>query len=149
MSKVTRIIARTLSFRLSLRIIAALALLLMLALMTMFYFSRKAVREEALQNAGQTLETMEENIDNVLLSVEQAAGNIYWKMMGQANQPELMETYAHKLVECNPYITDSRIICGHDDENGNSDLARFVIGYQHSTSDKYLPMKLLILVKLI
>ena len=114
MSKVTRIIARTLSFRLSLRIIAALALLLMLALMTMFYFSRKAVREEALQNAGQTLETMAENIDNVLLSVEQAAGNIYWKMMGQANQPELMETYAHKLVECNPYIIDSRIIWDAD-----------------------------------
>ena len=110
MSKVSTIIAKTLSFRLSLRIIAALALLLMLALMTMFYFSRKAVREEALQNAGQTLEAMVENIDNVLLSVEQAAGNIYWKMMAHANQPELMDTYAHKLVECNPYITDSRII---------------------------------------
>lgn len=110
MSKVSTIIAKTLSFRLSLRIIAALALLLMLALITMFYFSRKAVREEALQNAGQTLEVMVENIDNVLLSVEQAAGNIYWKMMAHANQPELMDTYAHKLVECNPYITDSRII---------------------------------------
>lgn len=110
MSKVTKIIAKTLSFRLSLRIIAALALLLMLALVTMFYFSRKAVREEALQNAGQTLEAMVEHIDNILLSVEQAAGNIYWKMIGQTNQPELMETYAHKLVECNPYIMDSRII---------------------------------------
>ena len=42
--------------------------------------------------------------------MEQAAGNIYWKMIGQTNQPELMETYAHKLVECNPYIMDSRII---------------------------------------
>ena len=110
MSKATRFIARTLSFRLSLRIIAALALLLMLALMTMFYYSRKAVREEALQNAGQTLEAMVEHIDNILLSVEQSAGNIYWKMMSHANQPELMEVYAHKLVECNPYITDSRIV---------------------------------------
>lgn len=110
MSKVTTFIAKTLSFRLSLRIIAALALLLMLALVTMFYFSRKAVREEALQNAGQTLEAMVENIDNVLLSVEQAAGNIYWKMLGKANKPELMEMYAHKLMECNPYIMNSRII---------------------------------------
>ena len=114
MSKVTTFIAKTLSFRLSLRIIAALALLLMLALMTMFYFSRKAVREEALQNAGQTLEAMVEHIDNVLLSVEQAAGNIYWKIVGQTNQPELMEMYAHKLVECNPYITDSHIIWDAD-----------------------------------
>jgi len=110
MSKVTTLIAKTLSVRLSLRIIAALALLLMLALVTMFYFSRKAVREEALQNAGQTLEAMVEHIDNVLLSVEQAAGNIYWKMLGKSNQPELMELYAHKLMECNPYIMNSRII---------------------------------------
>ncbi|MBR7030582.1 MAG: HAMP domain-containing protein [Prevotella sp.] len=114
MSKVTKIIAKTLSFRLSLRIIAALALLLMLALVTMFYFSRKAVREEALQNAEQTLEAMVENIDNVLLSVEQAAGNIYWKMMDHTVQPELMDTYAHKLMECNPYITNSRIIWNAD-----------------------------------
>lgn len=114
MSKVTKIIAKTLSFRLSLRIIAALALLLMLALVTMFYFSRKAVREEALQNAEQTLEAMVENIDNVLLSVEQAAGNIYWKMMDHTDQPELMDTYAHKLMECNPYITNSRIIWNAD-----------------------------------
>lgn len=109
MSKVTKFFTRTLSFRLSLRIIAALALLLILALMTMFYFSRKAVREEALQNAGQTLEAMVEHIDNILLSVEQSAGNIYWKMLGHANQPELMEMYTSKLAECNPYITDSRI----------------------------------------
>lgn len=114
MSKVSRIIAKTLSFRLSLRIIAALALLLMLALMTMFYFSRKAVREEALQNAGQTLEAMVEHIDNILLSVEQSAGNIYWKIMAQPNERELMEMYAHKLVECNPYILDSRIVWDAD-----------------------------------
>ena len=114
MSKVTKFLVRTLSFRLSLRIIGALAILLMLALMIMFYFSRKAVREEALQNAGQTLEAMVERIDNILLSVEQAAGNIYWKMMSQANQPEIMELYAQKLVERNPYITDSRIIWDAD-----------------------------------
>ena len=114
MSKLTKFITGTLSFRLSLRIIAALALLLMLALMTVFYFSRKSVREEAMQNAGQTLEAMVEHIDNILLSVEQAAGNIYWKMLSQANRPELMETYAHKLVECNPYIIDSRIIWDAD-----------------------------------
>ena len=55
-----------------------------------------------------------EHIDNVLLSVEQAAGNIYWKIMTQTNQPELMEMYARKLAECNPYIMDSRIIWDAD-----------------------------------
>ena len=46
MSKLTKFITGTLSFRLSLRIIAALALLLMLALMTVFYFSLTDLREK-------------------------------------------------------------------------------------------------------
>ena len=117
MSKITKLFARTLSFRLSLRIIAALATLLMTALLIIFYFSRKAVKEEALLNAGQALEAMVEHIDNILLSVEQSAGNIYWKMMSHADKPEVMEMYAHKLVECNPYITDSRIIWDVDSNN--------------------------------
>jgi methyl-accepting chemotaxis protein len=134
MSKVTKFIARTLSFRLSLRIIAALAILLMLALMIMFYFSRKAVREEALQNAEQTLEAMVEHIDNILLSVEQSAGNIYWKMVSQSNQPEVMETYAHKLMERNPYIKNSQIIWDADSNTVES-FARWTIPHE-ANSDK-------------
>ena len=81
MLRLTRLISRTLSFRLSVMVLVALAALLMAALLIMFTFSRKAVRDEALQKGQQTLETMVQNIDNILLSVEQSSGNVYWKMM--------------------------------------------------------------------
>ena len=109
MAKLPRIITRTLSFRLSLTVIAALATLLLVALLIIFVFSRKAVKEEALQDAGQTLEATMQRIDNILLKVEQSSGNIYWKMLPHIHQPEMLELYTRKLVEATPYITDCTI----------------------------------------
>ena len=109
MDKLPRLITRTLSFRLSLTVIAALATLLVAALLIIFGFSRKAVKEEALLNASQTLEATMHHIDNILLKVEQSSGNIYWKMLPYIHQPEKLELYTHKLVETTPYITDCTI----------------------------------------
>jgi methyl-accepting chemotaxis protein/sigma-B regulation protein RsbU (phosphoserine phosphatase) len=91
-------------------VLAALATLLMAALLIMFSFSRKAVKEEALLDAEQTLEATVQHIDNVLLDVEQATGNIYWKIMSQLNQPEKTKEFCRKLVEISPYITKCDII---------------------------------------
>ena len=109
MSKLPRIITKTLSFRLSLTVIAALATLLLVALLIIFVFSRKAVKEEALHDAGQTLEATMQRIDNILLKVEQSSGNIYWKLLSHIHQPEKLELYTRKLVETTPYITDCTI----------------------------------------
>ena len=46
MGRLSKLINRTLSFRLTLRVIFALAILLIAALLVMFWFSRKAVKEE-------------------------------------------------------------------------------------------------------
>lgn len=116
MLRLTRLFTKTLSFRLSLMVIAALATLLMLALIIVFVFSRKLVKEESLQDAGQTLEATVQAIDNILLNVEQSSGNIYWKMMGHINQPDKIKDYTHKLVETNPYITDCKIIWDSDSD---------------------------------
>lgn len=89
-------------------VIGALAILLIVALFTMFFFSRRALREEALSQAAQTLEATVARIDNVLLDVEQASGNIYWKMIRYVHQPELMEPYAQRLVDENPYVVGTR-----------------------------------------
>lgn len=110
MLRLTKLISRTLSFRLSLMVLVALATLLMAALLIMFSFSRKAVKEEALQKGQQTLETMIQNIDNILLSVEQSSGNIYWKIMSCLGNPDKIEMYRQKLIEGNPYIIDCAII---------------------------------------
>lgn len=114
MVKLPKLITRTLSFRLSLTVIAALATLLLVALLIIFVFSRKAVKEEALQNAGQALEATMQRIDNILLKVEQSSGNIYWKLLPHIHQPELLELYTHKLVETTPYITNCTIIWDTD-----------------------------------
>ena len=110
MTRITRFLAKTISLRLSLMVLVALATLLMAALFIMFGYSRKAVKEEALQKADQTLETIIQSIDNVMLSVEQSSGNIYWKMMAHQGKPETIELYRKKLIEFNPYIIGCSVI---------------------------------------
>ena len=122
----TNLITKTLSFRLSLRVIAALATLLMVALVVMFYFSRKAVKEEVLLNAGQTLESLVSRIDNILLGVEQASGNIYWKMYSNLHNPEKLKVYTSKVVETNPYVTDCNIIWDTDSNAININYAGWI-----------------------
>lgn len=99
-------IRKSLSFRLSLRVIAALAILLLAALSILLIFSRKALTEEAISGATQTLEATVKRIDNIFLDVEQSTGNVYFKMVNYVQQPEKMEVYAQRLVDENPYIVD-------------------------------------------
>lgn len=104
MLKLPKIIIRTLSVRLSVMVVIAIAILLSLSLAVMFMFARQTVKEEALQNAEHTLEGTLQHIDNILLSVEQSAGNIYWDVLPHINEPEKLEAYCRRLVQCNPYI---------------------------------------------
>ena len=90
MSRLSNYIGKTLSFRLSLKLIAALAILLVVALFIMFFFSRRALKDEAVHDASQTLDATVSRIDNVLLDVEQSTGNVYFKMMNYIHQPEKM-----------------------------------------------------------
>ena len=104
MLRLPKFINNTLSVRLSLMVVSAMAILLMASLIVILHFSRKAVKEEALQKASQTLEGTTQRIDNILLSVEQATGNIYFSMQPYLDQPEKMYIYSRRLVESNPYI---------------------------------------------
>ena len=107
MSRFASHIRNTLSSKLSLVVIAALAILLVVALFIMFFFSRRALRQEAVSNAAQTLEATVARIDNILLDVEQATGNMYFKMLPHYRQPEKMQAYAQRLVDVNPYVVDA------------------------------------------
>ena len=109
MSRLTKFIARTLSLRLSLMVVSSIALLLMTALFALFYYSRNMVKEEAIHNANQALEGMLLHIDNVLLSVEQATGNIYFSMLPHLDDSEQMLVYSRKLVETNPFVVGCAI----------------------------------------
>lgn len=109
MLRLSKIINKTLSVRLSLIVVLSMAILLMASLMVMLFFSRKALKEEAIQKASQTLEGTVQRIDNILLSVEQAAGNIYFTMYPHLGRSDMMTTYCRELVEANPYVTGCAI----------------------------------------
>ena len=109
MKKLKQVIATTLSLRLTLMVGLSTAVLLMASLLLVLHFSRKAIRKEAMQKAEQSLEGTMQHIDNILLSVEQTAGNVYWNMVGHMDNPERMFTYARQLVVTNPYISGAAI----------------------------------------
>ena len=105
----TKFYRRNLPLRLSLRVVVAMNLLLMATLFVMFFYSRKVMREDALQRASQTLEGAMVKVDNILLSVEETTGNVFFDMLFQINNPEMMYTYSRRIVETNPYITSCAI----------------------------------------
>lgn len=109
MARLNTKITRTLSVRLSLTVVIAIATLLMVALFTMLRFAWNVVKEETLNRAEQTLETTMQHIDNILLGVEQSAGNIYIHMVNHLNEPDRMYTYCQKVVETNPNISGCAI----------------------------------------
>lgn len=92
------------SIRLKTLVVLEVVILLTVSLGGLFYFTRKALVEEAKNDAEQRLEGVVQHVDNVLLSIEQSAGNFYYEMIEHLDQPERMETYCRRLVECNSNI---------------------------------------------
>ena len=109
MFRLPKIINKTLSVRLSLIVVSAMAILLMATLTVMLYYSKKALKEEALEKVSQTLEGTVQSIDNILLSVEQTTGNIYFNLMPHLDQPDMMYTYSRQIVESNKYVAGCAI----------------------------------------
>lgn len=102
-------IKKTLSLRLSLMMVLAIGVLLIVSLIVMFHFSWLAMKTEAMNDAEQTLEGTSQHIDNVLMSVEQSAGNIYFDMIKHLDEPDMMYFYARELVKSNPNIVGCAI----------------------------------------
>ncbi|MBO4906372.1 MAG: HAMP domain-containing protein [Bacteroidaceae bacterium] len=100
---------KTLSTRLSLLVVLAMAVLLMCSLVMMLHYSRKTVKEEALEKASHTLDATVQRIDNILLSVEQVAGNMYFGLLPHIAQQDMMYIYSRKVVESNPYVVGCAI----------------------------------------
>lgn len=98
-----------LSLRLSVRIASAMCILLMVTLLVMFVYSRNVMKQNALHRASQTLEGAMVKVDNVLLSVEEATGNVYYQMRPLLDNPDTLDTYCRMMVETNPYATGCAI----------------------------------------
>ena len=109
MSKLSKLFTSKLSVNISLKVVSLVAVLLAAALFTMLHFSRKTVRQEAMLKAERTLESTVYHIDDVLLNVEQSAGNVYYSMCRHLDNPEMMYMYSRNLVESNPFIAGCAI----------------------------------------
>lgn len=91
-------------YKLNILIVSQTLLLLAVSLGTLFYFSHRALKQEAIRDAEHMLESTAYSIDNILLSVEQSTGNIYFDLVKHLDQPDRMFTYSRELVLSNPYI---------------------------------------------
>lgn len=109
MLRLTRFFTKTLSLRISLTIVLAIAVLLTAALFVMFRFSRKALKEEAFAKGSETVEAVVQNVDNILLSVEQTSGNFYWDILMHMTDSDRLSNDVRRLVESNPQIDGAAI----------------------------------------
>ena len=90
-------------------VVCQMVLLLVLSLAVMLYFSPQALKDEARNNAEQTLEGTVQHIDNILMTVEQTTYNIYQDVQWHLDQPDRMETYCREIIETYPYIVGCAI----------------------------------------
>jgi len=104
MQKVIRKIFSAPSIRLKTLIVVEIVMLLVVSLGAMLFFTRKALVEEAKMDAEQRLEATVQHVDNILMTIEQATGNIYYRLLEHLDEPESMSTFCRRLVESNPNI---------------------------------------------
>ena len=91
-------------FRLNVQLVVETLVLLLLTLGVLTYYSHKVLNEEAHRDANLMLDATVQGIDNILLSVEQATGNVYYDVLEHLDDKQRMYTYCRALVEDNPNI---------------------------------------------
>lgn len=138
MLKLTETIRKNLPLRISLMIGSALSLLLLVSLSVMLYFSRKAIKEDALTKASYSLEQAMTNVDNILLSVEEATGNTYWNILQKKADGILL--YGKEIEESSPYISNC-IIALENGSNPYKDEAWYVNAVKTNTA-KWVKMRI-------
>lgn len=97
------------STRMSIWVVLIVAVIFTTALGIMFYYSRNAVQEEALQKGRETLENTSLYIDNTMSQVEIAADNIKWHVEQNLQHPDKMFSLSRQILSSNPYLTGCSI----------------------------------------
>ena len=143
MQKIVKKIFSPPSIRLKTLVVIEIVILLLVSLGGMFYFTRKALVEEAKMDAELRLEGTVQHIDNILLSIEQSTGNVYHALLEHLDQPERMQDYCRRLVECNPNINGCAIAFKPDYYPGRGQFFNFVQRNKYNspeliTTDKFL-----------
>jgi HAMP domain-containing protein len=85
-------------------VVLAMALLLIASLVAMLHYSRIVVKKEAIEKAKQTLDGTVQCVDNILMNVEQAVGNVYFTIQPQLHNQAKLHECSRRIVETNYYI---------------------------------------------
>ena len=102
-------IRRSLSKRLSLLIVLIATIIFVAALGFMFVESRKAVRDEAISSATETLDNTVMRVNSLLDRVVIATDNFEWLPVRHLNAPDSMFTYSARILKCNPDLNGCSI----------------------------------------
>ena len=109
MLKLSKITLPRMSVRLNVLVVCEIVLLLFLSLAVLLYFSRQGLKEETFRDAEETLEGTVQHIDNILMSVELTAYNVYQELQENLDKPDRMAVYCRKIIENNPYVSGCAI----------------------------------------
>ena len=115
------------SLKLNTVIVVGVVLLLVVSMAIIFHQSRQTLKQEAVQNAELMLEATTLRVENILRSVEQTTGNIYYDMIMHFSEHDRFETYTREMVESNPYIYGCAIALS---PQSTADKNRFLV-YTH------------------
>ena len=105
----SRYVRHSLSRRLSLLIVLIATIIFVAALGFMFVESRKAVREEAISSATETLDNTVLRVNSLLDRVVIATDNFEWLPARHLNTPDSMFTYSARILRCNPDLNGCSI----------------------------------------
>ena len=102
-------IRQSLSTRLSLWIVLFATFIFVAALSYLFYESRRAVYEEAMNRATQVLDNTVLRVTNILDHVEVAADNTEWLIKRHLDAPDSMFVYSRNILKNNPDLNGCSI----------------------------------------
>ncbi len=100
---------QSLSMRLSLWIVLFAALIFLIALGYMFFESRRAVRQEAINHATEILDNTAERVNTILTMVEVATNNTDWLAARHLDAPDSMFVYCRRILQNNPDLNGCSI----------------------------------------
>ena len=102
-------IRKSFSARLSIWVVLFTAMVFMSVVTYIVSISRRTVRQEAIQMAGQVLENTELRLDSIIEDVQAIADNLEWLIYRHLDSPESMLEYSRSAVQGNMFLTGCSI----------------------------------------
>jgi len=125
MQKRSSIIRQSLSTKMSLWLVAFVAVMLVTALFVMFVYARKAVKTEALAKSEAALDGMVQIIDNKLREVEIAAKNFHWYVENHIDDSRSLQELTRRMLDENPSVVGCAVAMNPDLWHGDDTQTMF------------------------